>query len=183
MRIIAGSARGRRLKGPTTKGVRPTSDRARETLFNILGQWMEGFSVLDLYAGTGAMALEALSRGAQRAVLVDSLPASAQLCRENAQALGFSAQCEVIAAPASRALASLSARGDRFDLIFADPPYAAREGNALLEQIEASSVLADSGIWCLEHHKSESVADAGARLRCVDARRLGDTCVRIYRIP
>src|SRR5947209_7907908 len=106
MRIIAGSARGRTLLGPKGEDIRPTSDKVRQSLFNILGQWLEG-RVLDLYAGTGALGLEAISRGAERAVLVDSGREAKELIAKNVAALGFSAQTEVLAMPAETALGLL----------------------------------------------------------------------------
>src|SRR5438132_1215848 len=124
MRIVAGSARGRPLKGPkSAEVIRPTADRVRETLFNVLGQWLEGQSVLDLYAGTGALALEALSRGAAKAVLVDRDREAQALIRANAESLGFEGRVELLAMPVERAFAALAGR--RFELVFADPPYAA----------------------------------------------------------
>src|SRR4051812_22385732 len=97
MRIVAGSAKGRGLLGPKSSSslIRPTSDRVRETIFNILGQWMHG-QVLDLFAGTGALALEALSRGAESAVLVDSSEEGTNLCRLNSEALGFVDRVEIV---------------------------------------------------------------------------------------
>ena len=94
MRIVAGSAKGRALTGPkaTSEHIRPTADRVRETIFNVLGQWLEGERVLDLYAGTGALGLESLSRGASAVVLVDSDREAQALCRANTDALGFTAQ-------------------------------------------------------------------------------------------
>src|SRR5581483_157738 len=113
MRIIAGSAKGRVLQAPgTAKGVRPTADRVRETIFNVLGQWMDGLSVLDLFAGTGALGLEALSRGAKSAVFVDL---DTSIAERNARALGFEAT--FIRLPAVRALDRLAKRGERFDLV------------------------------------------------------------------
>lgn len=180
MRIIAGSARGRLLRGPRGEGTRPTSDRVRETLFNVLGQWMEGLSVLDLYAGTGALALEALSRGAARAVLVDSDRQAAALCRENALALGFADRVEVLALPVERALARLGGERRKFDLIFADPPYAERAAAEVLARIEAGGVLAEGGRVCLEHERREVSPQRGASLARRDQRRIGDTVISLY---
>jgi len=127
MRIVAGSARGRVLEGPgRSTDIRPTADRVRETLYNILGQWFDGQRVLDLYAGTGALGLEAVSRGASTAVLVDQAPEAVRLCRANVATLGFGEQVEVLAMSVERAAAHLRGRGAMFDLILADPPYAVR---------------------------------------------------------
>src|SRR5688572_2885467 len=104
MRIVAGTAKGRALAGPkaTSRHIRPTADRVRETLFNILGQWLDGQCVLDLYAGTGALGLEALSRGAARAALVDSDREALALCRQNTEHLGFSDRVDILGQPVAR---------------------------------------------------------------------------------
>ena len=146
MRIVAGSARGRVLKGPRRADViRPTADRVRESLFNVLGQSCDGLAVLDLYSGTGALALEALSRGAKRAVLVDSGREAQQLGAQNAQALGFGDQIELLPISAEKAIAGLHGRGVRFELIFADPPYAQGAVADLLGWLTAHPLLAPGG--------------------------------------
>ncbi len=181
MRIIAGSARGRPLKGP--KGadpIRPTADRVRETIFNLLGQWMDGLAVLDLYAGTGALGLEAVSRGARQAVLVDQHREAVALCRANTEALGFGDRVEVVATPVDRALARLGREGRAFDLVFADPPYAARAVPAILEQVDRLGLLAPGGRLCVEHDKREEAADSSGGLARDDQRTFGDTRVSLY---
>lgn len=185
MRIVAGSARGRALAGPRpgSAHIRPTADRVRETLFNVLGQWLEGQVVLDLYAGTGALALEALSRGASRAVLVDQDREALALCRSNARSLGFEPQAEVLAQPVERAVKLLAQRGERFDLIFADPPYAARQVERVLEQVVGEGLLAAAGTLVVEHDRREPAPQEQAGLRRVDQRRFGDTLVSLYRVP
>ncbi|MHB8876463.1 MAG: 16S rRNA (guanine(966)-N(2))-methyltransferase RsmD [Myxococcaceae bacterium] len=181
MRIVAGTARGRPLEGPkSSHTIRPTADRVRETLFNVLGQWMEGLTVLDLYAGTGALALEAVSRGAVKAVLVDQDKEAVRLCRANALALGFGGQVEVIAAPVERALGQLQRAGRRFDLVFADPPYAARVVPGILEQVERAGVLAPGARLCIEHDKREEAPETHGGLTRVDQRPFGDTRVSFY---
>lgn len=179
MRIIAGSAKGRPLLGPKTDSIRPTSDRVRETLFNVLGQWLQG-RVLDLYAGTGALALEALSRGAGSAVLVDVGREAQGLIEANVQKLGFGAQAELLKLSADRAVELLEKRGERFDLIFADPPYAQEAASWLVGRLAESPLLADGGTLIIESDKREPQPD-DARLPEVDERRFGDTRVRLYR--
>ncbi|ATB34219.1 16S rRNA (guanine(966)-N(2))-methyltransferase RsmD [Melittangium boletus] len=184
MRIVAGSARGRALAGPkaTSKHIRPTADRVRESLFNVLGQWFEGQKVLDLYAGTGALGLEAVSRGAMRVVLVDSDREALALCRANTDTLGFGARVEVLAQPVERALETLGKRGDRFQLIFADPPYAARVVETVLEGVAKHGVLAAGGTVVIEHDKREPAPEAHVGFSQVDQRRFGDTLVSLFRI-
>ena len=170
MRIIAGSAKGRTLQAPgNTKGVRPTADRVRETLFNVLGQWMDGLSVLDLFAGTGALGLEALSRGAKRAVLVD---VDTSLAQRNARELGF--EVTLLKMPAQRAIEQLVKRGEKFDLVFSDPPYADEVGREILEAVRP--LLDEGARVVIEHSKREAMPEEGR----VDERRFGDTVVSIY---
>ncbi len=183
MRIVAGTARGRPLAAPKRDDViRPTSDRARETIFNVLGQWCDGQEVLDLFAGTGALGLEALSRGAAKAVLVDQGREAQALCRENARALGFEAQVELLPVPFERALEALGAKGARFDLVFADPPYALEAGAAVLEGLLAHGLLADGARVVLEHGRAEALPARVGRLERADERQFGDTRVTIFRL-
>ena len=153
----------------------------RETLFNVLGQWLEGQAVLDLYAGTGALGLESVSRGATRAVLVDMDREALGLCRKNVEALGFSAEVEVLGLPVEKAVGALAGRGERFNVIFADPPYAARQVETVLEQV--AGLLAPGGTVVVEHDRREPAPAAHAGLERVDERRFGDTLVSLYRIP
>lgn len=179
MRIVGGTRRGRRLRSPRSARIRPTADRVRETLFNVLGQRLDGGEVLDLYAGTGALGLEALSRGAARAVLVDSGAEAVQLCRSNTAELGFLSEVEILELPVARAVERLAAAGRRFSIVFADPPYVARAGTGLLEAVEP--VLAPGGTLVLEHDRRESLPEASGPLVRHDDRRFGDTVVSLYR--
>ena len=172
MRVIAGELGGRRLVTPPAgAGVRPTPDRVREAVFSILGE-IGGTSVLDLYAGTGALGIEAVSRGAARAVLVDRAPA---LARRNVVALGLAERCEVVGGDACR---YLKRGGARFDLIFCDPPYklAARLEGRLEALIPPR--LAEGGRLILETSYRRPLSLA---LTPEDERRYGDVMVRVYR--
>ena len=123
MRIIAGKARGRQIEAPEGRNTRPTLDRVRENLFNILQMRIRGASVLDLFAGSGALSLEAISRGAEKAVLCDNDRSANRIQHRNAEALGFSGQTEILLSDWKKAVRLLSDRGETFDLIFLDPPY------------------------------------------------------------
>ncbi len=182
MRIVAGSAKGRALEGPgpKAKGIRPTADRVRETLFNVLGQWLDGHAVLDLYAGTGALALEALSRGAGKAVLVESDREALGLCQRNAEALGFTPHVQLLALPVERALPKLGQQGQKFDLVFADPPYGARVVLQILEGVGQAGVLPPGGTLLIEHDKREDAPEQHGALTRTDQRRFGDTVVSFY---
>ncbi|MBL8917474.1 MAG: 16S rRNA (guanine(966)-N(2))-methyltransferase RsmD [Myxococcaceae bacterium] len=181
MRIVAGSARGRTLKTPRGSDVtRPTADRVRETIFNVLGQTCDGLRVLDLFAGTGALGLEALSRGAAQAVLVDSGREAVGLCRENVKALGFEARARVIAAPVTKAVEQLATEGGRFELVFSDPPYAARAGVEVLTAIEP--LVTAEGVAVIEHGADEALPEQVGRWQRLDERAFGATVVSIFRL-
>jgi 16S rRNA (guanine966-N2)-methyltransferase len=171
MRVVAGELRGRRLVAPRGADVRPTSDRAREALFSMLGD-IAGANVLDLYAGTGALAIEALSRGAGRATLVDTRPEAA---RENVVALGIEDRAEIVTADA---LEYLRGEGPEFDLILCDPPYrlAARLGPDLDQLLPAR--LRPDGRIVVESAAREPLE---LSLEPVRERRYGEALVRIYR--
>ena len=179
MRIIAGEAKGRRLFAPGGEETRPTADRIREALFNILAARVPGARVLDLFGGTGALALEALSRGASEAVVVDSNVKAIASIRRNAQAVlgeAWEARVRVVRADYRKALERLSG-GAGFDLIFLDPPYrmAAAYADAL-GRLRAMGLLRRDALAVLERSRT-SEAGVPAGFRCVDARAYGETVV------
>ncbi len=176
MRIVGGEAKGRRLKAPQGAGTRPTADRVRETIFNILGQRHHGERGLDLYAGSGALALEALSRGAGAAVLVERDRAAAAICSENAAELGYTARVQVMRAEMAQALQRLPGA---FQLVFVDPPYADGPAAALTLLAERGLVEA-GGTVVAEHDKREELAERYGALVRKDVRRFGDTAVSFF---
>lgn len=178
LRIIAGTLRGRRLEVPAGGGVRPTPERVREALFDILGPGGPGGRVLDAYAGSGALGLEALSRGARTAVFVERDPAVARILRRNIETLGLADGCEIIEASVLRAVRQTLAR-DVFDLILADPPYGSGESGRFLPH--AIQRLAPDGLLVLERDRHDSAAsDPVPPDRTV---RYGSTCLDFYRLP
>jgi 16S rRNA (guanine(966)-N(2))-methyltransferase RsmD len=174
-RIIAGVARGRRLAAPRGAGTRPTGDKVRGAVMNLLGQFFEGGDVLDLYAGTGALALEALSRGCARAVCVEADRAAADAIRRNAEACGFAGRVEVRRGRVAEVLPRL-ARG-AYALAFVDPPYeeGPEDALALLE-----GVLAPGGRVVAEHDARRAPADRYGALALADRRTYGGTGISIY---
>ncbi|MGH9227634.1 MAG: 16S rRNA (guanine(966)-N(2))-methyltransferase RsmD [Acidimicrobiales bacterium] len=144
MRVVGGSARGRTLVAPPGGRTRPTSDRVREAIFNALRSRgaVEGAHVLDLFAGSGALGVEALSQGAARATFVDSDRTARQAVRRNLEACGLLDRATVVAGPAERFLARLGAA--RFDLAFCDPPYAFADWDRLLAALPADLVVIES---------------------------------------
>lgn len=165
MRIIAGEWRGRPIEAPPGSATRPTADRVRETLFSMLSSRVGSFEdlrVADLFAGSGALGLEALSRGAAAVTFVESDSAAAVIIRRNAARLGAADRTNVIA---SSALAL--PRAEPFDLIFADPPYAQGSGTAAVAAINAAGWLAAGGWLSVETSRSDSVDPAGLVLETV----------------
>ena len=174
-RIIAGTARGRRLEAPKGQGTRPTGEKVRGAVMNVLGQFFDGGAVLDLYAGTGALALEALSRGCDRAVCVEADRAAAEGVRRNAEACGFADRVEVRRGRVLDELPRLP-RG-AFALAFLDPPYG--EGpEAALALLDA--VLLPGGRAVAEHDARRPPADRYGALAVVDRRTYGGTGISIY---
>jgi len=172
LRIVAGRWRGRRLVAPRGRDTRPTSDRVREALFSILGP-LDGERVLDLFAGSGALGLEALSRGAASATLVERAPAALRALRDNARDLG--ADAEIVAADARTFLRSAREQGAEYSLVFLDPPYAAATG--LARELPLAPVLARGARVVAE---SDRRAPLDLELPLTDERRYGDTLIRIY---
>lgn len=171
MRIIGGSARGRRLFAPRGRDIRPTPDRVREAVFNILGD-IAGLTVLDLFAGTGAMGLEALSRGAAWCTFVDNGREALELIARNAAACGFD-NLAIVRADPSRNLARLGKLSRRYDLVFCDPPYGQGLVPRTLARLEASGLLAPGATIVAEHALDDEVGGAG-RLSATDSRAYGD---------
>ena len=175
MRVVAGELRGRRLGSPPRKaGVRPTSDRVREALFSILADRVVEASVLDLFAGTGALSIEAISRGAERAVLVDDNPS---LARSNVDALGLGDRCRLVGADVQR---FLERERGRFDLIFCDPPYRLADRLQAPLSTLVPPRLADGGVIVVE---SSARSPLRLQLPVVTSRRYGDTQLAIYSGP
>lgn len=183
MRIVGGSAKGRALAAPRSDDVtRPTADRVRETLFNVLGQRCDDLDVLDLFAGTGALGLEAVSRGATKAVLVDRGREPLQLCRDNVKALKFEDRVEVIAADVFAAIDSLGKQGRTFQLVFSDPPYALNAGVEVLEALLAAKLVTDGGVAVIETGRDEALPGRVGDFERIDERTYGATIVSIFRL-
>jgi 16S rRNA (guanine966-N2)-methyltransferase len=181
MRVIGGNARGRRLKVPKGQAVRPTSDRVKEALFNILPHDLSGIKFLDLFAGTGNVSIEAISRGAAEAILIDSSDKSAKVIRENLRTVGFTDRASVWIAPVSRALRSLTRQGESFDMIFLDPPYQCSWVQTCLEAIAAGNLLRESGTLVVEHSAREQPNSEYGSLILKDQRNYGDTWLSFFK--
>lgn len=182
MRVIAGKYRSRSLRSLRGQAMRPTSDRLRETLFNILGPAVAGAVFVDLYAGTGAVGIEALSRGARTAVFVENHRPAVELIRANLRELGIESGAEVLAGDALRGLRRLASRGLVADFIFADPPYAdARAYTEVLDWLGENDLLASDGVLILEHAARHPLSDGGGRMKKSRTMRQGDAALSFYR--
>ena len=180
MRIIAGEMRSRRLKAPEGMDTRPTADRAKEALFSILGEKVIGARVLDLYAGSGALALEALSRGAQSAVLADCGARACAVIQENIDALGCGGRARLLRMRDTAALAALQKQNARFDLIFLDPPYR-MDTAPICAAIAAGGLLKEDGVIVAEHSR-ETPPNVAPPLALTDRRVYGAAGLSFYRL-
>jgi 16S rRNA (guanine966-N2)-methyltransferase len=186
MRVIAGIHRSRILKSLKGLALRPTSDRLRETLFNVLGPGVAGSRFLDLFAGTGAIGIEALSRGAAEVVFVENHPRAVALIRRNLASLSIRSRATVLALDAYRALEKLASRQKRevsgFNFIFLDPPYAAAKDYArVLEFLGSADLLASSGIVLAEHRRNFDLPEAAGELLRYRVLKQGDAALSFYR--
>src|SRR5271168_323866 len=182
MRVIAGKYRSRTLKGPGAQRLRPTSDRLRETLFNILGPSVEDSLFIDLYAGTGAVGIEAISRGAREVFFIDRDPDCISLVRQNLASLDIRSGAEVISANALRGLEKLAARHLIADFIFLDPPYADDGYTQVLEYLDASHLVAPQGIVIAEHSSKLELPERLVRLERTRLLEQGDAALSFYRL-
>jgi 16S rRNA (guanine966-N2)-methyltransferase len=183
VRVIAGKFRSRRLKGPGMQLMRPTSDRLRETLFNVLGPAVEDSLFVDLYAGTGAVGIEAISRGARETILIESHAKAARLIRENLSALEIRDEAELIEAAALPGLEKIAARHLIADFIFLDPPYEnEKEYSLVLDFLDSSRLVAPGGLVIVEHRRKIEMPERLDRLERMRLLEQGDAALSFYRL-
>lgn len=183
MRVIAGKFRSRKLKGPGLLRLRPTSDRLRETLFSILGPAVEDSFFIDLYAGTGAIGIEAVSRGAREVILIESNPKAGRLVRENLASLGIRAGAELLESDALAGLEKLTKRHLMADFIFLDPPYEDEdEVLNVLDYLDESHLVAPGGLVIVEHRNKTELPDRLERLERARIVEQGDAALSFYRL-
>jgi 16S rRNA (guanine(966)-N(2))-methyltransferase RsmD len=180
VRIVAGSLGGRVLRAPPGAATRPTSEKVREALFAILPD-VTGAHVLDLFAGSGALGLEALSRGAAHATFVDSARPALAAVRHNLEALGVGDRATVLAGDAV-ALARRHPPAAPWQIVFVDPPYASDLAERSVEAIPAAH-LAQDAVIVIEHDRRNTPPEAIGSLLRTDQRRYGDTLISFYRVP
>jgi 16S rRNA (guanine966-N2)-methyltransferase len=183
VRVIGGSAKGRRLTTLRTLALRPTPDRVREALFNILGGSIDGAAVLDFFAGSGAIGLEALSRGARVAVFVEAHEPACRLIEDNLRRCGLYEHAVVWCREASKAIPALKAHRRTFDVIFLDPPYQTPLLEDTLHQLGDGRMLEARGQVIAEHYFKRALPERFGRLHRTRLARFGDVALSFYRAP
>jgi len=180
VRVISGAAKGHRLKTVKGLSVRPTSDRVKEALFSIIASYVPGACVLDLFAGTGNLGIEALSRGASFAVFVDKNPACVDTIKENLARTGFADKAQVLAFEASKALKTLSSLNQRFSVILLDPPYNKNFVEKTLKIIDENDIISCDGIIIAERDIDDNVGEKVGRLKLMRNEKYGNTVLSFY---
>lgn len=177
MRVIAGSMKGRQLKAVPGKNTRPTGDKIKEAIFHKLGPFFDGGSCLDLFAGSGSMGIEALSRGMDKAVFIDIANPAIQTIHKNVELLKLQDYSEVHRNNAFRALTVLEKREMKFDLIILDPPYEKVDYHLLLEKVVTSNIMSDTCIIYCEHGANVSFIEEIASLNKTYEKKYNDTTI------
>ena len=180
MRIVAGTAKGRRLKTLKGMNTRPTADRIKESLFNVIYTSVKDAVVLDLFAGTGNLGCEALSRGASMVFFVDKSGLSIQTIKDNVNNLGFADRAQVYRKDVFAFLKGLSGRGPTFDLIFIDPPYGEQLLVPTIELISDMDILKDDGMVIAEHSAMDSIPQSIGQFRIKRQKMYGSTAVTFF---
>jgi 16S rRNA (guanine(966)-N(2))-methyltransferase RsmD len=180
MRVIAGQYKGRKLVAPKGQTTRPVPDRLKESLFSILQPWLEQARVLDLCSGTGAMGIEALSRGAAWATFVDTWEMAIQTLRQNLRACGVDSGYEIIHRDGMVALRRLAQAEERFDLIFFDPPYASDLYEPVLEELGRGRILHSNALVMVMHHAKNPLRAEYGKLRSWRELKQGENILGFY---
>ena len=180
MRIIGGKLKGRRLKTCRGNFLRPTSEKVREAIFDIIAPFLTDGLVLDLFAGTGGLGIEALSRGMGRAVFIDNNPRIISVLKENIINCQLESQTEVMILPVTTGLKILRSRKETFKLIFLDPPYGGNLAGRTILKIGESNVLTKDGLVIVEHSSKENIKPFYGNLRLDDQRQYGRTIISFF---
>lgn len=181
MRIIGGRAKGRRILIPKVSGIRPTSDMLKEALFNILPS-MKGRIFLDLFAGSGGVGLEALSRGAAKVVFIEVDPRCIEIIKRNLGVCGFDDGYEVISAPVAKGVKLLSKRKEQFNIIFADPPYEKGMVKEIFHLRGICNLTSKDGIMVIQHSLREEPGLDIDNIILADQRKYGDTVISLVKL-
>lgn len=177
MRIIGGQFKSRKISFPKTRATRPMTDRSKETVFNILGGLVFGKHVLDLFAGSGSLGLEALSRGALDVVFVDCADAAVRVIQKNLTELELTNKSQVIKMEALRAIDRLVKKGHHFGLIFVDPPFEKGFVKKALMKLDQSGIVSPFGQVVVGHARQEEIPESLQTLKLVRTKRIGQACL------
>jgi 16S rRNA (guanine(966)-N(2))-methyltransferase RsmD len=177
MRVISGTSKGRKLVTPRSQSVRPTSDRVKESIFNILREEIEGKRVLDLFAGTGNLGIEALSRGAEKTIFVEKGRQALRLIQRNLNQFGLEDQSEIIPKDVNRAIGILKQRGESFDVIFMDPPYEKGLIEKTLMKLNSHPIYCGDSLLVIEHNRREPLPNHVEGWNLIRQQRIGDTLI------
>ncbi|MGM0509173.1 MAG: 16S rRNA (guanine(966)-N(2))-methyltransferase RsmD [Fusobacteriota bacterium] len=180
MRIISGTAKNQEIKSLNTNSVRPTTSRMREALFSILRNYINDAIFLDLYSGTGAVGLEALSRGAQEVIMIEQDGRVLGNIIENINNLGFQDRCRAYKNNVNRGIEILAKKREEFDIIFMDPPYKDNLNNETIKKVLDHGILKKGGILISEHHKKEDMEKEFEDIVQVDEKEYGDKQFTFY---
>jgi 16S rRNA (guanine966-N2)-methyltransferase len=180
MRIISGSARGRKLLSPVGMGTRPTLDRIKESIFNIIQERTRNAVVVDMFSGTGSLGLEAASRGAEMCYLIDMGDTTFEMLKKNVDNLKFNDKCKCLKGDTYKYMQQFSKEGIVFDLIFIDPPYAKDMIPPAIEIIAENRLLKEDGLIVCKIDSSEEIYDGNTIIHISDLRKYGNTTVLFY---
>ncbi len=181
MRITGGIAKGRVLSSFKGRGIRPTSEKVREAIFNVVGQDLSGRAVLDLFAGTGILSLEALSRGAERAVMVEVSHKAIKVIKKNIELCGFPENCTIIRHDIRAGIpVSHPAFGEQVDLVFLDPPYGKGLEEKTLKELSKARIFGPGAEVVVESAKDTVLPTAIGPLEMVFERTYGDTKLMVF---
>ncbi|MED3624345.1 16S rRNA (guanine(966)-N(2))-methyltransferase RsmD [Neobacillus thermocopriae] len=180
MRVVSGSCKGRSLKAVPGNTTRPTTDKVKEAIFNIIGPYFDGGIGLDLFAGSGGLGIESLSRGVDKVIFIDRDPKAVQIIHQNIKACNFAEKTEVYRNDAERAIKALSKRNIRFDYVFLDPPYKKQQLVNLMEKLDMNNLVKDCGIIVCEHSFEVELPQTVGRFIQKKHEKYGIIAVTIY---
>lgn len=180
MRIIAGESKNKKLKTRKGMNTRPTLGSVKESLFSIIAPYIRDSHFLDLFSGTGNIALEALSRGAKKAIMIEQDREALKIVIENINNLGYDDRCRAYKNDAVRGVEILGRKGEKFDIIFMDPPYKEELCKKVLKGIKESDILKDDGLIICEHHLFEDLEDEVYGFKKADERKYGKKVITFF---
>lgn len=181
MRVISGTLKGRQLQAVPGNTTRPTTDKVKESLFSMIGPYFDGGICLDLYAGTGSLGIEALSRGMDKGIFIDIDKKAVEIIRANIRSLKLEAQTEVYKNDAERAIHALAKRNLQFDLVFMDPPYAREKNTEIIKKLLDEGLLNRDAVIVVEHDRSRPVISPSDSIKIWKENQFGETSLSIFR--